>query len=620
MTLVELIAQGLGLSQDTTKIRLQQGLNFIHTSSPGLSETVKGVLLSLLYKPTKLVKEIITSEQGRVRGGLTFHHNNDLIRLVKDFSSDSISLSQYRPNNKDFHEISRDQAFVREYLQTRLKLPPAQTYVSLYCIGGEVFKRQLSTLHSSKSQLTTGQEYFKVLDGSSATTKKVAQLEKLKKEISNMDQLQTLEFKMDELQQQAFEKEEVLSKVTAKEEEVADAKKELQGLLQNNQKVAIPDDIRERVEKYKQSFTDRDKELGRLENRAESIMRNLANLPLKPVHKNKPIIFGIIGLLIFTGAAVYFVNLRVPCTIGIVLSIVTAAAGFIQQTTRQEQSRSLKQQLDKLDVEKKAIEKKFEIEMATVTHLMKRLKLTEPEEILELINEREAATEKLKKAKTEMENTRQRLNQTQVTNELNALRQQIQQIQKQMERFSAGNFDPMAVRREIESLEQELGITHSFSQAVISNADEPFVDPLQRLLQSASQLLGIPAGKLLTSIEQGFNTNLLAITSRQFAAAIMENEQIVALSTGKGGQPVMVHDLGQRQMGYVHFALQFTLLQLLAKNGFPFPVIFLDLPDQMADSLTIVQKAINLLSQSIQVIELTSNVGFKALVKPSMTL
>lgn len=637
MIFLEIIIQGYnkwlgqGTAQNTNKLALKEGVNFMQTRSVDASDALLEALTALLYSPGSTMREQLKKSTEKVRGGITFKSGEDTFRLVKDLSANTLNLSQFKKEKNQFDELSRDAAFITQLLQSRCRLPDAAVWRSLFIIGGKRY-RELLQHGTGKSEMSkTGQDYFGVLDESSAvpagggsgasSADKRARLTELKGQLKTLELVQAMELKLDELQQHAFEKEEVLSRLKDKQTQVQNTEVQFQSVLQGTQNISIPDDVKVKIEKFRRAETDKTNDLSKLDAKAEKLVREFEHTPLEPVQKNPLCLAGGIGFLLSVVGAISQPKIRVICVLGLVASIITVAVGFLKHLARQEKHRKLQQQIDQLDYEKKAIEKRYEIEMSVVLHLMKRLQLKDPEDIVAMLEERAAASAAIKKAKDELNELRKSLNIDQVQNELKALQQETEDIRKKMGRFSGTNFDPMQLRREIAQLESDLGVAASDGRSTFSSrsASVP-ADPLEQLLHDAAQLLKTSPEALLAKLKPGLETNLVAVSGRRLAEPVIAGGRITAVSTGKAGKQLPVLELGEQELFYVLFALQFTLLQVVTKNAVAAPVMALDLPESVgSDAMEVVFKALKHLSGTSQVVCIAAHKGW-ANLHPPVTL
>jgi Mg2+ and Co2+ transporter CorA len=602
---------------------LQNSLNIVQTPAAKLSHHILEIIVSLLYAPTSSIQKQLENPLEKLRGGITFKIGDETLRLVKDFNNHTISLSQFKKEQNNFVEISREEKFILQLLQTRHKLPSPMHYQSLFCVGGEKYQERLSQYGGVKSEHSkTGQEYFGVLDESSSGSEsdRLKRLSELKKQLQQLEQIQSLEDKLDDLQRQSFEKEEVLTRFKEKENSIQGLEKQFHSTLQGTQNIAIPDDIKIKIEKYTKAGKDRTNDLNKLENKAEKLTQELLQQSVQPIQKNMFIIGGLATFLLATILTVKLSHIRHLLLPGIVIAIGVVAYGFFHQLSRQEKHRRLKQQLDQLDHEKKSLEKKYEIEMSVVLHLMKRLQVKDPNDILEIIQEREQAGNSLKAAKDDIANLKKSLNIEQVQQEHQKLQLETNEVRKKMERFTGANFDPLAIRQEIEALESSMGVAHHSAAVSTPMQSDPLGDPLQKLVTDSSALLKISPNDLLQKIKTGLETNLVAISSRKLAEPVYVNGKISGVTTGKGGKVINIHELPAAELFFLYFALQFTLLQVLNQNANPLPIIWADLPSVANDALSIIYKAFKHLSGMTQIICLTQSQPLLSLQKPDITI
>ena len=598
MIVLELISQGLPETEQPTKIKFKEGLNVVTVKHAQSAELIRGMMLSMFFGPTKIIRDAAT--QQNVRCGMIIRADNMTLQLMRDFSNNQVKLTEYKEDQNKFIELSSQQEFVDQLFNSRLKLPTIDTYLDIFCPGGEHFVK--TTSHQVPSSIDLSQ----LDEDSEEPVDKTERLRNLKKQLVSIEQVEQFENQMTDLQQEVFNKEDVIRQVKSKQEQYEALEQEVSAAMNSSHDIEIPADVESKINNYLNMEKEKLAKLEELDRKADRVISELAAIPLRSIHHNPLFIGGITGFVLGTVGAIFMPSLRLVATSLIVVAIGTVAYTFFKQISHQEKHRKKQREMDQLDRERKSLEKKYDVEMSDVSHLMARLQVSDPNEILALAGEQQDHRSKLKQTKKELDVLKKQVDYDSAVDELKILNQRTEELQKKMAQLNTGGFDPQSVRREIEEIENQLSgneshVSFSDSSANISTGG----DCINETIMRASQLLKLTPQKLLESIGAGIETNLMTISNRQLSDPVIKDGKILALSTGKAGKTIAINDLDDQQSAFLRFGTQFTLLQVLGKNGFPLPVFSLDFPDNLQDVLSVVEKAWKHLAQSTQVIQFT---------------
>ena len=227
MIIQELAIQGVGRFSQAVKFTFQSGFNVVLGSNESgkttFSKAVMAVFFPEVYANTP---DFINWQlEGNSRSYISVKVENDLYRLVRDFSNNLSNLSRYVAEKKAFFMVSKDEAEIRDFLKDRFKLFDEEIYSSIFYADfaslpstnpfGIVGSAPRAIPSSSKLQDTDDE-----FDGMDPARLKERH-DILVKEIERSKELEELQTRMDEEQSNLYELQTEIKEIRDIEEKIA---------------------------------------------------------------------------------------------------------------------------------------------------------------------------------------------------------------------------------------------------------------------------------------------------------------------------------------------------------------------------------------------------------------
>lgn len=135
MHIMDLVLQGVRRFGESRKFAFKPGFNVVLGTTESGKSTLVACLLDLLY-PDRVREDELTlvswGEPATSRAGLTVSSGRDTYRILKDFQTHNIGLTQYNPASQKFEPVASDAAHVASVLSSAFDLPPFDLYHTLF--------------------------------------------------------------------------------------------------------------------------------------------------------------------------------------------------------------------------------------------------------------------------------------------------------------------------------------------------------------------------------------------------------------------------------------------------------------------------------------------------------
>lgn len=146
MHVIDLVLQGVRRFGESRKFPVKPGFNVVFGPTETGKTTLVECLLDLLYPDRGIDAEnplLSWGEPAASRAGLTLSSGREIYRILKDYKTGKISLTQYSPASQKFEPMAADPVQAAAMLTTALELPPFESFYYLFVAAA---RRMPSTL------------------------------------------------------------------------------------------------------------------------------------------------------------------------------------------------------------------------------------------------------------------------------------------------------------------------------------------------------------------------------------------------------------------------------------------------------------------------------------------
>jgi hypothetical protein len=140
MHIMDLVLQGVRRFDASRKFPLKPGLNVVYGPTESGKSTLLLCLLDLMYPDRFKEAEapmVSRNSPQSSRAGLTLGAGQDIYRIIKDFKTGQIALSQFNRASQKFDQIASTPAEVASMLASTFELPPFDIYYHLFVSAAE---------------------------------------------------------------------------------------------------------------------------------------------------------------------------------------------------------------------------------------------------------------------------------------------------------------------------------------------------------------------------------------------------------------------------------------------------------------------------------------------------
>jgi len=406
MQLLEIVLQGVGSLPATLKTNFKAGYNVILGANQSGKTTVFEALLAILLgkKPGMELPTRGVAQTQPSRGGITIKEGNTVYRLMKDFRSGTILLSQLNPSTSKFDPILKGWEAVEDFLKRSLAFPSIPAFESLFTLSSRTLpsaRKPSSPSIPSPAPVTPSQPATLTLaahgsflgdeeeEKAEEDTPQAleAKLSQLRSELSHAEEVDKIEFEHGGIQSRVFELDKKIS-------ELDETDKEVQKVEEERKKYKffadLPEGIEARIASYRKVNEQSAREVGQIEFDIDELQRHVKAVVSGPFFKEKNFIAGAgiaVGCLIASRVAAAFFPwgnyVLLASFIGLVLMFYTAWQDFENKDIGNKLQEKIQAKKEKIS----QVEKRFEIEGGVVKNLLRMTRLDAPEDLkLEMEN------------------------------------------------------------------------------------------------------------------------------------------------------------------------------------------------------------------------------------------
>ena len=566
MRLIELLLEGAPGTAGVAKFPFQPGLNPWKQKGPFRLGVLVDVLATLFY-PSLGQSDPLGPGKIR-RAGVTFEVKGTVYRLVRDFVSRRLFLSQLEPGTTNaFRDLSTETRFITEALTRSAKIPSHAVF------------RELLVAQPGRADLEKPDA--SIVSEEPAYSDPGKRLADLKTERDSLKQGIALEERVDELHGRLFKIEEQLARLESPRAALQTALTEYEPYKVYDAPGVVTPQLVSKLKEYPDAINRKEEEIKDLEEKARQWTVALARLSDRPIW-SEPIAIGgtaaaLAGIVVMNVCRSWMPFTVTLLTIG---AILVAGLGLYRGFKRVERFRELHGKLQGAEAEKAGVEKRFEIEATAVKKLFAAVRENDVVEIEKALARREAVRATVDVARKDLEEIETDVGEASLADEKGRLRKEISETQKRLSDTPPASMDPVTLDRQIKELERRSGMR---PEATVT-ASTASTDEINRLVALTAETLAVSVPDLLSRVQQGLAVNISAMTEQRFRGIQVRDGRITGFRDASGSG-VSWDEADPVTRAELRFAAQFTFWQVLAtQRSLP---LFLDLLSYPApESLT----------------------------------
>jgi len=146
MHIMDLVVQGVRRFSQSRKFPLKPGFNVVFGPTESGKSTLVACLLDLLYPDRVRDDEAPFVSWGEVqasRAGLTLGSGGETYRILKDFRSQQISLTQFNRASQKFEPVETDAVQIASFMNSNFDLPSFDIYNRIFVTSADKMPSQL---------------------------------------------------------------------------------------------------------------------------------------------------------------------------------------------------------------------------------------------------------------------------------------------------------------------------------------------------------------------------------------------------------------------------------------------------------------------------------------------
>jgi uncharacterized protein YhaN len=624
MFLVELVLQGVRGARELTRLRFQNGFNFVSGGNESGKTSAADTMLRLLFpggRPESFKGMISRFTPDSSRAALVAYADNGAYyRVIVDFAKQGVNLSKYNAAAKDFSLLYKDWDSTAQFMAGLSSGILENEYERLFVLRRDKYEGN----GSSPAAVARRPEPVKTAPPAPARNApqetRLAELrETLRKSEEAADaeyRAQAARLKLEEIRK----KQERLAESGSRSAEINAELEKLKG-CEN-----LPGNLVELLDAHERRQDEKMAKSDELTREISDLKQQLEAMPQLNLLADKLFILGLL-LLVFSVVAGLFLlteeqSLYFP--MGVLFSLVLITTAWYKGSAKNTERKAVAKEIEDLEAELGELEKSFEQGGSEIEACMKE---TGSKTAAELKDKAENYRYFLS-LRDEHDQQRRNLIGALSPDDLQAEYEKQQAEVKELEAAAAAvarfNVDAYSLRQDIERLEQELsgGVAAGDSGVAgmreFSLDDSGFAEPVPARrcgfaedLAAASRISGIEMATLVPAVEAAAQRNLAAASGGKFIrieAGLEGDPQVHASDDSTVNYSELSH--GTRDL--VHFCLRTGLVEALAgKLRLPFilddPLTGFDPGRQQAAC-----RILRTLGTKTQVILFTSNPALKS--------
>jgi len=634
MQLLEIVLQGVGSLPATLKTSFKAGYNVILGANQSGKTTVFEALLAILLGknpemelPTRGIAQTQPS-----RGGITIKEGNTVYRIMKDFRSGTILLSQLNPSTSKFDPILKGWEAVEDFLKRSLAFPSMPAFESLFTLSSRTLpsaqKPSSPSLPSPAPEASSQPSALTLADHGSFLGDEdeekaqedtpqtlEAKLSQLRSELSHAEEIDRIEFEHGGIQSRIFELDKKISELDEADKEVLkveDERKKYKFFAD------LPDGIEARIASYRKVNEQRAKEVGQLEFEIDDLQRHAKAVVSGPFFKEKNFIAGAgiaVGCLIASRVAAAFFPwgnyILLGSFIGVILMFYVAWQDFEKKDIGNKLQEKIQAKKEKIS----QVEKRFEIEGGVVKNLLRMTRLDAPEDLkLELENYRSLGIEeKYKAAQEKKQALLSQGDRATYVKERDELRAKAGALVDRLRNLGAAAKDVNEIKKEIRQLEKKLKEMRGTVTPTPVAVPKPVPTgggPLGDIFSKARGVLLTDFPSFRASVRDRFMSYFSTLTTQAYTLDDFNESGGVFLFSSALGRRITFEELSPSLQDIVFVAFILSILEIISER-WKGPVLLDDPFVNFEEGILMgVGQSLKKLSGLTQIIHLSSRGGF----------
>lgn len=577
MFLLELVMQGVRGFRNLTRLRFQNGFNFIAAGNEAGKTTSVDTVLRLLFpngQPGLTDPLVSRSARDSSRGALVVCANDGAYyRVIQDFAKRAVNLSKYNAATKEFVLMHKDWDSAAGFMAGLAAGMSEDDYAKVFILHREHYAnrcadsapavpRPLSSKHAPSGGRAAANE---------------AKLAELREALRRADDAANVEYKLESAKIRLGELAKKLADLEDIDARYADIEANLAALKGCE---GLPADVIERLEDHEQRQNQKMAKVDELQRDIEGLNMQIADIPSTSLLTEKLFILGaLLGMVSFV-AGVFILKQEQAdyFPAGVLAAVALIAAGWYKGSRKNAQKKVLQKEVENLVAEIAEMEKSFEDGGKAIIACMKATGSATAAEL----KDKTENYRYFQSLRGDIVEQRQRLLGGVSVEDLGAeyhkLQQEIIELEREAGAVAQYAVDTYSIRQEIERIESESdspapvfgigGKSASPDLGTPAAAAEPRTFGPE--LSIAARAGGIEIETIVPAVQAAAQRNFSALTSGRYVRVDVGIDDEPAVYD-KADTRVSYSGLSHGTRGQLYFCLRAGLVEAVAgKIRFPF--------------------------------------------------
>ncbi|MCY1023698.1 chromosome segregation protein SMC [Pyxidicoccus sp. MSG2] len=519
--------------------------------------------------------------------------------------------------------VTSDTSEIGQFLRGQVGLPPRTTFEQVYCLqaGQLPSRRPRKAAAAAKPDPKASGKYPSLASASTVAPAEdipaaEAKLRALEQELVGSTEVDQLQFKVDGLTSEVFQTDQRLKGTEGLKVAIAEAEASWRA-APTPESLGLPQDIRNRVQRFPKVVAKRDEALARL-NQDRDTEADVVPPSVAPLKENRTFWAGL-------GAGVLFLALGVGLGIGVdktlryvaLLDIPAfgVAAFMALRHVDELQKASRKGSKDnRFEAREKKILDEFEAEAAPLRMAQKALGVEEMEEITPMLERKELLAARVVELKEQLATMEADPEYVSAITRRQELKHELEALNAELTQKGSYVRDIREVERELGRLKESIALARAPRPAAAPGPDgapapvEALEDPSPVLLSQASDIFTTDVSSVQAMLKDRCLQYLTALTDRRYQGIEWDREgRAFALASGRR---IPVGELPPKDLDLYYLALRMTVVEKASarvKRPFLLEDVFAGMEEV---KLPLIARMLKHLGTLTQVLHVTGHPGF----------
>lgn len=543
-------------------------------------------------------------------------------RVLRELGG-SGTLHRMNKTTQQAELVSSDTSEIGQFLRGQAGLPPRTTFEQVYCLQPSMLpsRRPRKAAAAAKQDPKTSGRYPSLASASTVMPAEdisaaEAKLRSLEQELVGSTEVDQLQFKADGLQSELFQTDQRLKSTEGVKVAISEAEASWRA-APTPESLGLPQDIRNRVQRYPKAVARRDEALARLAQDRESGVDESAPY-VEPLKQNRLFWGGLAAGVLFLAAGLglslnvddafrYVTLLDIPA-FGLAAFMALRHVEDLQRASRHGSKEN------RFEAREKKILDEFEAETAPLRMATKALGVEEFEEIIPMLEKKELLAARVVELKEQLAAMEADPEYIAAASKRNELKNELDVVNAELAQKGSYVRDIREVERELARVKESIALAKAPPPAAAPGAAgaqapvEALEDPSPVLLSQAADVFTTDILSAQGMLKERCLQYLTALTDRRYQGIEWDREgKAFALAQGRR---VPVGELPPKDLDLYYLALRMTVVEKASarvKRPFLLEDVFAGMEEV---KLPLIARMLKHLGTLTQVLHVTGHPGF----------